>query len=87
MSSDADKKWIPQSDDQFWYWDWCIRQGIEPKVSYRVNTATMKGMVSSIFQCSAAPSGGEHHRVALIDGMGPCDMGLRRLVQSLKAAA
>ncbi len=85
--SDADKKWIPQSDDQFWYWDWCIRQGIEPNVSYGVHSATRGGSTTKEYPCATAPTGHEHHRVALINGMGPFDVALRDLVKSLKEAA
>lgn len=82
--SDADKKWIPGSDDQFYYWDWCIRHGIEPDVSYRVHTTTRSATLTHEFRCSAAPTGASHHRVPLINGMGPFDANLHALVAQLK---
>jgi hypothetical protein len=27
--------WLPQSDDQFFYWDWCIRNGVQMTLECR----------------------------------------------------
>lgn len=89
--SDADKKWIPGSDDQFWYWNWCIQNNIELNLGYIVHSivGTPKNYMlrTEKYSTSSAPSGYDHHRLPTINGMGPFDINLNRLVKSLKAAA
>lgn len=47
--------WIPHSDDQFFYWDWSIRNGVPMTLSHNASGAALINGFS--------PASAELHRI------------------------